>query len=328
MIPQMEKYGYTAKLTCYGDGVDGSQPDEWNSATVTVAGGQTGTYTVTFNAEAPRTNGKVFILDIVGFAAAYPNAFVRVDAIKADGKEVKFDANKFFYGDIEGNGNFRIELANIWGKGGKDNGLADTPFHEGGGATNNETALAFNSTFEVTFTIVSLDASLEFNVKQTAVGLTEDWGMPGTWGKENPAAIKVVMENNQYKLATTDDVALTLTADECANGIAPNNGAVNLVDVVDIRKFFPGFSADLVSVTNDGSNVLFDATKLITGDIEGNGNFRIELHNIWGAGTAANPAFTGAASVADNNVVSSLGFTQSSKYTIGNFSTNLFPLPW
>lgn len=328
MIPQSEKYGYKASLTCYGDGVDGSQPDEWNSATVTVAGGQTGTYTVTFNAEAPRTNGKVFILDIVGFAEAYPNAFVKIDAIKADGKEVKFDANKFFYGDIEGNGNFRIELANIWGKGGKDNGLADTPFHEGGGATNNETALAFNSTFEVTFTIVSLDASLEFNVKQTAVGLNEDWATPGNWGKENPAAIKVVMENNQYKLATTDDVALTLTADECDNGVPPANGAVNLVDIVGIHSFFPGFSADLISVTNDGSNVPFDATKLITGDIEGKGNFRIELHNIWGAGTAANPAFGGAKSVAGNNVVTSLGFTQSSKYTIGNFSKNLFPLPW
>ena len=156
--------------------------------------------------------------------------------------------------------------------------------------------------------------------------------MPGNWGKENPAAIKVVMENNQYKLTTTDDVTLSLTADECSlndeKGFTPSNGAVNLVDIVDIRKFFPGFSADLISVTNDGSNVPFNAEKLITGDIEGKGNFRIELHNIWGAGTAANPAFTGTTSVLENNVVTSLGFTQSSIYTIGNFSTNLFPLPW
>lgn len=328
MIPQMEKYGYTAKLTCYGDGVDGPQPDEWNSATVTVAGGQTGTYTVTFNAKAPRTNGKVYILDIVGFAEAYPNAFVRVDAIKADGKEVKFDANKFFYGDIEGNGNFRIELANIWGKGGKDNGLADTPFHEGGGATNNETALAFNSTFEVTFTIVSLDASLEFNVKQSTVGLDSQGSTPGQWEKVYPAAIKVVNNDGKYEILNTENLGLDMKASDCIDGIAPSNGAVNLIDVMGIRKFFPGFSADLVSVTNDGSNVPFDAEKLFTGDIEGNGNFRIELHNIWGAGTAANPAFGGATIVGGNNVVTSLGFTQSSIYTIGNFSKNLFPLPW
>lgn len=326
MIPQLEKYGYTASLMCYGDGPE-DMGEAWKSATVTVAGGQTGTYTVTFNADEARTNGKVFILDIVGFAKEYPNAFVRVDAIKADGKEVKFDANKFFYGDLEGNGNFRIELANIWGKGGKDNGLADTPFHEGGGATNNETALAFNSTFEVTFTIVSLDASLEFNVKQTAVAYNPGWNMPGQWENVFPAAIKVVNEDGKYVLQNTENLNLTLTAAECANGIAPNNGAVNLVDVLDIRKFFPGFSADLVSVTNDGSNVPFDATKLITGDIEGNGNFRIELHNIWG-NTFKDPAFGGVTTIDEYNVVNSLGFTQSSIYTIGNFSKNLFPLPW
>lgn len=327
MIPQMEKYGYTAKLTCYGDGVDGPQPDEWKSATVTVAGGQTGTYTVTFNAKAPRTNGKVYNLDIEGFAKEYPNAFVRVDAIKADGKEVKYDANKFFYGDLEGNGNFRIEIANIWGKGGKDNGLADTPFHKGGGATTNETALAFNSTFEVTFTVVSLDATLEFNVKQSAVAYNQGWNMPGQWENVYAAAIKVVNNDGKYVLQNTENLDLTLKASDCTDGIAPNNGAVNLVDVLDIRKFFPGFSADLISVTNDGSNVPFDATKLITGDIEGNGNFRIELHNIWG-NTFKDPAFGGVTTIDEYNVVNSLGFTQSSIYTIGNFSKNLFPLPW
>jgi len=328
MIPQMEKYGYTAKLTCYGDGPT-DDAEAWRSATVSVAGGQTGTYTVTFDTEVARTNGKVFLLEIEGFAAAYPNAFVRIDTIKADGKEVKFDANKFFYGDLEGNGTFRVEMANIYGKGRNEdwNGLADTPFHEGGGETTNETALAFNSTFEVTFTIVSLDASLEFNVKQTAVAYNPGWNMPGQWENVFPAAIKVVNEDGKYVLQNTENLNLTLTAAECANGIAPNNGAVNLVDVVDIRKFFPGFSADLISVTNDGSNVPFDATKLITGDIEGNGNFRIELHNIWG-NTSKDPAFGGATIVEGNNVVTSLGFTQSSKYTIGNFSKNLFPLPW
>ena len=328
MIPQMEKYGYTAKLTCYGDGPT-DDAEAWRSATVSVAGGQTGTYTVTFDTEVARTNGKVFLLEIEGFAAAYPNAFVRIDAIKADGKEVKFDANKFFYGDLEGNGTFRIEMANIWGKGHNAdwNGLADTPFHEGGGETTNETALAFNETFEVTFTIVSLDANLEFNVKQTAVGMEAGWVMPGKWGKENPAAIKVENVDGKYQLVNTENIALTLTADECDNGVAPANGAVNLVEVVGIRSFFNGFSADLVSVNNDGSNVSFDASKLKAGDLEGNGTFRIELHNVWGS-TAGNPAFSGTTVVDGNNCVTSLGFNNSTVYTIGNFSKNLFSLPW
>lgn len=330
MIPALEKYGYTAKLICYGQGVNGDLTDGWNTPSVTVAGGQTGTYTITFNTTEPRANGQVYCLDIVGFHEAYPNAFVKIDAIKADGQEVKFDANKFFYGDLEGNGNFRIEMANIWGKGHNDdwNGLADTPFHPEGGETTNETALAFNETFEVTFTVVSLDATLEFNVKQTAVGLDSPWATPGNWGKENPAAIKVENVDGKYQLANTDNIPLTLNASECENGIAPANGAVNLVDVVGIRSFFDGFSAELLSVNNDESNVPFTAANLKTGDLEGNGNFRIELHNIWGTGTADNPAFGGATTVEGNNCVTSLGFNNSTVYTIGNFSKNLFALPW
>lgn len=329
MVPQLEKYGYKANLTCYGQGPDGEPADAWASATITIPGGESavGTYTLTFNTTNPRTNGQVYVIDIDGFAEAYPNAFIKVDAIKADGNDVAFDANKFFYGNIEGGGRYRIEMANIWGCGHNDgwNGLKDTPFHPEGGETTNETALAFNSTFEVTFTIVSLDANLEFNAKQTAVGLSSPWAMPGNWGKEFPGAIKVVCDNFQYKLASADDFTMTLNADECDG--TPDNGAVNLVDVVGIRSYFSGFSANLKSVVNDGNNVPFDASKLILGDIENNGNFRIELHNIWGA-SVANPAFGGATVVEGNNCVQALGFQNSSAYTIGGFSADLFAKPW
>lgn len=328
MIPQLEKYGYTAKLTCYGEG---PSSDAWSSATTTVAGGQTGTYTITFNTSEPRKNGQVYVLDIPEFATAYPNAFIRIDKIEADGKDVPFDANKFYYGNIEGAGTFRVEMANIWGCGHNDgwNGLKDTPFHKEGGETTNETALAFNSTFAVTFTIVSLDTDLSFNVKQTAVGLDDSWNMPGNWGKENPGAVKVVLDDqtHQYKLVSTDNVALTLTADDCG-GTTPSNGAVNLIDIVGIRSYFPAFDAKLVSVVNDGANVSFVADNILYGDIEGNGNFRVELHNIWGSGTASNPAFGGVEQAAGNPCVTTLGFKSSSVYTIGNFSTTLFTVPW
>ncbi|MGN1228675.1 MAG: hypothetical protein ACI4T5_03360 [Prevotella sp.] len=331
MIPQLEKYGYKATLTCYGQKPGGGEPSDcWAGATVTVAGGQTGTYTVTFNAAEPRAYGQVYILDIDGFAAAYPNAFVKIDAIKADGNDVPFDANKFYYGNIEGGGKYRVEMANIWGCGHNDswNGLKDTPFQPAGGETTEETALAFNSTFEVTFTIVSLDTNLEFLAKQTVVGLDPGWGMPGNWGKENPGAIKVVKDNFQYKLASDADYSMLLDADADCGGAGPNNGAVCLVDIVGIRSYFSGFSAELKSVVNDGVNVPFDASKILYGDLEGNGNFRVELHNIWGAGTAANPAFDGETQVEGNNCVLSLGFQKSSKYTIGNFSSELFAKPW
>ena len=331
MIPQLEKYGYKAVLSCYGQIPGGGEPsDAWAGATVTVAGGQTGTYTVTFNTSEPRAYGQVYVLDIEGFAAAYPNAFVKIDTLKADGKVIPFDANKFYYGDIEDKGNYRVEIANIWGCGHNDgwNGLKDTPFHPGGGETTEETALAFNSTFEVTFTIVSLDTNLEFTAKQTAVGLNSDWTMPGQWGKENPGAVKVVKENFQYKLASTSDFSMLLDVDADCGGVGPANGAVCLVDIVDIRKYFSGFSAELKSVVNDDVNVPFDASKILYGDIENNGNFRVELHNIWGSGTAANPAFDGSTQVEGNNCVLSLGYQKSCKYTIGNFSSELFAKPW
>lgn len=333
MIPQLEKYGYKAKLTCYGANGDHDAADGWDSAIITIPGGQSavGTYTITFHAQEPRTNGKVYVIDIPEFATAYPNAFLRVDAIKADGRDVPFDQNKFYFGNIEGAGTYRIEMANIWGCGHNDSwdGLGDTPFRPEGGPTTDETNLGFTETFEVTFTIVSIDANLAFDVKQSAVGLDSPWAMPGNWGKENPGALKVVLDpdTHNYKVEG-DQLALSLTAAECDGGTPPSNGAVNLVDVVGIRNFFPAFTADLLSVVNDGANVPFDASKLITGDIEGNNNFRIELHNIWGAGTAANPAFGGARVVEGNNCVDALGFTQTSVYTIGNYSTKLFTTPW
>ena len=116
--------------------------------------------------------------------------------------------------------------------------------------------------------------------------------------------------------------------DADCGGTGTANGAVCLVDIVDIRKYFSGFSAELKSVVNDGVNVPFDAPKILYGDIEDNGNFRVELHNIWGSGTAANPAFDGATVVEGNNCVLSLGYQKSCKYTIGNFSTELFAKPW
>lgn len=329
MIPALVKNGYNAKLTCYG--APESQSDAWSSATITIPGGDgmIGQHTITFNTTEPRTNGKVYVIDIEKFGEKYPNAVVRVDDIQADGVSVPFDQSKFYFGNIEGNGNFRIEMANIWGCGHNDSwdGLGDTPFHLGGGATTDETALAFQHTFAVTFTIVSTDA-LAYNVKQTVIGLDPGWAQPGNWGNETPAALTIALnaDTHRYEATSPDPLALTLTApQDTYGGPAPSNGAVNLVDIMGVANDFPGFAAQLISVDCDGSNVPFDATKLKTGDLEGNGNFRIELHNIWGA-TAADPAFAGAQMVEGNNCVTSLGFHNSTTYTIGRYS--LYASPW
>lgn len=55
---------------------------------------------------------------------------------------------------------------------------------------------------------------------------------------------------------------------------------------------------------NEGTEVSFDASKILYGDLEGKGNLRIEIYNEYGAGTASNPpldkdnfSFAGSVSV-------------------------------
>lgn len=70
---------------------------------------------------------------------------VEVTSIKADGKEIEFDASKIKYGNIEDNNNcYRIELYNAWGTTAQDSPIGDP------------LALTFNESLEVTFTIEGL----------------------------------------------------------------------------------------------------------------------------------------------------------------------------
>lgn len=196
------KNGYVAKLTAWGDG------GNWDGATTVVSGGSkaVGQYTVKLETTEARTNGKVYVLDLEGFAAKYPKALVRIDAIKADGQDLKFDANKFHYGDIEDNGNYRIELFNIWGSGTAQN----SPFRASGGPGDaGEPALAFNHTFEVTFTVVS-NTSDGTGVYTPTFNAVRGWGEGEAqlFGYNDGSTLKVVksdkgqysLENNQFDM--------------------------------------------------------------------------------------------------------------------------------
>ena len=300
-IPQLEKYGYTAKLTCYG-GNDDTTPDAWASATMTIPGGEAGlgTYTLTFNAQAPRVRGQVYILDIEGYAAAYPNSLVRIDAIKADGKEVKFDASKFYYGNLEGNGNYRIEMANIWGCGRNDswNGLKDTPFQPGGGETTDETALAFENTFEVTFTVASITSNGAGVYTPNLVAVEGTWNE--TWGYNEGATFEVIYENNQYRLGTNTSFDIKYESSKHAGGLV-----MSFIEVADIYGFFPAMHATLDALYLDDKEVEFDVTKVI--DFQESPKYRLELWNPWGA-TAGNCAF---GTPDENNIIKELGFSSS-----------------
>lgn len=295
-VTALYKYGYKAKLTCYG----GDCEDGWSSATLKVPGADPeGTYTLTFKTGNAREGGIVYLLEIEGFAAAYPNSIVTINQIKADGQAVKFDANKFFYGNLEGDGNYRVELYNIWGCGhnASYNGVADSPFRSGGGeVAGAEAALAFEQTFEVTFSIKKeMPQTLSYPIKFITVN--PDWG--GPWDYNEGQAVKVIYENNQYKIdPASNTFNFKYVSDAHAAGSIMTFFQIDGFPFKQPSVTFNGIRLDGVELTG------YDASKIINS--EDSGNYRYELWNCYGA-TKGNCAF----GTANGDVMESLAFSQS-----------------
>lgn len=301
------KNGYVAKLTAWGDG------GNWDGATTVVSGGSkaVGQYTVKLETTEARTNGKVYVLDLEGFAAKYPKALVRIDAIKADGQDLKFDANKFHYGDIEDNGNYRIELFNIWGSGTAQN----SPFRASGGPGDaGEPALAFNKTLEVTFTVVSTTSD-GTGVYTPTFNAVRGWGEGEAqlFGYNDGSTLKVVKsDKGQYSLENNQ-------FDMTYEGSGFEGGTImTFVEIADLYGFFPGTHSTLDEFYLDGKAVSYDKSKVI--DANENPKYRLELFNCYAA-TKDNCAF----GVKDGDLMRELGFNKSmrAKFTVHS----LFAVP-
>lgn len=301
------KNGYVAKLTAWGDG------GNWDGATTVVSGGSkaVGQYTVKLETTEARTNGKVYALDLEGFAAKYPKALVRIDAIKADGQDLKFDANKFHYGDIEDNGNYRIELFNIWGSGTAQN----SPFRASGGPGDaGEPALAFNKTLEVTFTVVSTTSD-GTGVYTPTFNAVRGWGEGEAQllGYNDGSTLKVVKsDKGQYSLENNQ-------FDMTYEGSGFEGGTImTFVEIADLYGFFPGTHSTLDEFYLDGKAVSYDKSKVV--DANENPKYRLELFNCYAA-TKDNCAF----GVKDGDLMRELGFNKSmrAKFTVHS----LFAVP-
>mgnify|MGYP004619044575 FL=1 len=301
------KNGYVAKLTAWGDG------GNWDGASTVVSGGSkaVGQYTVKLETTEARTNGKVYVLDLEGFAAKYPKALVRIDAIKADGQDLKFDANKFHYGALEPNGNYRIELFNIWGTGTAQN----SPFRASGGPGDaGEPALAFNKTLEVTFTVVSTTSD-GTGVYTPTFNAVRGWGEGEAqlWGYNDGSTLKVVKsDKGQYSLENNQ-------FDMTYEGSGFEGGTImTFIEFADLYGFFPGTHSTLDEFYLDGKAVSYDKSKVI--DSNENPKYRLELFNCYGA-TKDNCAF----GVKDGDLMRELGFNKSmrTKFTVHS----LFAVP-
>ena len=299
------KNGYPVEFRCAGEEGD------WTIVPSVVKGGSkaVGDYTVTFNASTPHKNAQVVYLDIVGFSEKYPKALVRINSIKADGKEVKFDANKFHYGDIEGNGKYRVELFNIYGSGTSVN----SPFRKEGGG-NNEPALDFNETLEVSYSVVSTTSD-GTGVYTPTFNTVRGWGEGEAqlWGYNDGSTLKVVKsDKGQYSLENNQ-------FDMTYEGSGFEGGTImTFIEFADLYGFFPGTHSTLDEFYLDGKAVSYDKSKVI--DSNENPKYRLELFNCYGA-TKDNCAF----GVKDGDLMRELGFNKSmrAKFTVHS----LFPVP-
>ncbi|MBR6359872.1 MAG: hypothetical protein IKS11_09530, partial [Lachnospiraceae bacterium] len=249
------------------------------SATTVVDGA--GTYKVVLNATevggdgtTPAAGAMVFCVDVVGGSNAMKEEGMKYELkglkVLADGKEFPVDVTKVVTGDIEDNGNFRIEIYNEYGASVNDPGFVATD-------------LSFANTLEVEFT---LDVVVNSEPSTAFLMFTDrNWAF-GNWDAELKSATTTVQGDGKY--------SVTLNAEEVGgDGTTPASGAmVFCVDIVGLANIADIENVKLsdLKILADGNEVQFDASKAVLGDIEENGNLRIELYNEYGK-TVSDPGF-------------------------------------
>ena len=225
-----------------------------------------GTHTATYTGSAP--NGMIVTLDAIKLREKFPNAIMVINEIKCDGTPIQFDANKFFYGDIENNGNFRVELFNIYGKGSAEGKVKESPFSTAANI-DNEPALAFSSSMEVTFTIIT-----EPTYTPNLITINPSWG--GTWGYNQGANFSIIVdENNKLDFSQKEFDITYESADHSAGSI------MTFIEVADLYGAFPATHATLDALYLDGTEVTgWDKSMVV--DSNENPKYRLELFNCYG----------------------------------------------
>lgn len=263
----------------------------------------------TFTYKGSSNDVMVFTLDFPGLLTRYPKAFVRIDEMKCDGNNVKFNANNFFYGDIEGKGSYRVELFNIYGKGAADGKVLNSAFSNSQNVSS-ESAFHFNNSLEVLYTVF-IDGNGAGVYTPSLVTVNPSW--VSAWGVNQGATLEVKYENFQYTLASSQ-FDIKYEATDYATG-----SIMTYIEVPGLYGFFPGTHATLTNLYLDGSKIAFDATKVL--DANESPKYRLELWNCYGATKKAGCAF----GAPDGDVIKELGFSTSMEVKF-SFHT-LFAVP-
>ena len=168
-------------------------------------------------------------------------------------------------GDIEGNGNYRFDIYNEW---------------DGSGTGTSETSVLipsevnFKESISVTFTITGIG-----NTECQTTMIFAD----GTWGCSNWG----YNDNGEGSVMVKGDGTYTMTLHGAGSGIG-----IFAIDFIGLSNLVVPENINVklnTCVMDDwGTKLPFDNTKLVTGDIEGNGNFRADIYNEWdGSGTGS-----------------------------------------
>lgn len=289
MIPANKKYGFSINLLCVGSDWGGTWGTELACLTDTELDG---VHTLHYDGACP--GAMVFAIDAAGLRNAYPNCVMAIRDIRCDGESIKFDSNKFFYGDIENNGNFRVELFNIWGKGAADNKVKESPFSA---ATNCDSEPAFHFSSNVEF-----DVAIIRNPTFTPMLITINPSWGGSWDYNQGATFDIVVDENSKLAFSKSSFDITLESDIYSEG-----SIMTFTQVNDLHKYFPQTHSVLDALYLDGNLVQgYDASKIV--DTSDGDAYRLELWNMYGSTSANGCAF---GTPAENGAISGLGFNKS-----------------
>ena len=260
-----------------------------------------GSISSSFKYEGAMSDAGVFLIDFAGLVKLFPNSFVSINGIKADGKDVKYDGGKILYGDIEDKGNYRIEFFNMFGATCEP---GCSPFSNNTSKlSSGEPAISFSQSFEVSYTVFA-DVNVARKYDVSLITVNPDW--KGTWGYNAGQQIEVKYDaaTHKYSIEPT-----TLTFSYSDADIDFSAGSImTYLEVPDLYGYFPGAHATLDKLVLDGKEVTFDASKVI--DSNEDPKYRLELWNCSGA-TKGNCAF----GTAKGDVIEELGFKEKMELT-------------
>ena len=144
-----------------------------------------------------------------------------------------FDNSKFFYGDIEGNGNFRLELCNQYGFNGGQT-YNDPPF--------NASKLKFKQELSITFTISGLG---QLTAPATAtIGCSIDWNFDGSADADD-SGIKHV------NASVTGDGTYTVKLQSTGNKYTAAELNVFVIDILAVAGKLDGHDAEYIQADGE-----------------------------------------------------------------------------